>query len=63
MRKVEHESVSPTLSLGERGRVREVLTLTLSPLPEGEGDLALHIASTPKAFQNPDVKAVSWLSG
>jgi hypothetical protein len=43
---VEHETAKFTLSLGERERVREIMTLTLLPLPEGpegEGDLALLI--------------------
>jgi hypothetical protein len=45
-----------TLSLGERERgerVREIMTLTLHPLPEGEGDLVLPITQCPhRVFQN-----------
>jgi hypothetical protein len=44
---VEHETAKFTLSQRERERVREIwtLTLTLHPLPEGDGDLALPFTS------------------
>jgi hypothetical protein len=53
--KIEHETAKFTLSLGERERVREIMTLTLHPLPEGEGDLVLPITQCPNwVFQNQE---------
>jgi hypothetical protein len=50
---VEKAASKFTLSLGERERVREIMTLTLHPLPEGEGECALPITQYPhRVFQN-----------
>jgi hypothetical protein len=48
---IEHETAKFTLSLGER--VREIMALSLHPLPEGEGEYALPVTQCPnRVFQN-----------
>jgi hypothetical protein len=50
---IEHETAKFTLSLGERERVREIVALSLHPLPEGEDEVALPVTQCPNwVFQN-----------